>query len=98
MSHKRAGYIYADCTADYISCLPDWGGPYIFAATSFSTALSSIASASSRSSRAFASDTPVTPGQLAGLGSRFGLLQHRNDLLFREPQSLHRPSFHEAGV
>lgn len=30
MSHTQAGYIYADCAANHISCLPDGGGPYIF--------------------------------------------------------------------
>lgn len=30
MSHKQAGYIYADCAAYRVSCLPDGGGPYIF--------------------------------------------------------------------
>jgi hypothetical protein len=40
----------------------------------------------------------VPPRQLASLRARFCLLLHANDLLFRKPQSLHRPPFLQAGL
>ena len=39
----------------------------------------------------------VPPGQLGRLRTSLGLLQNPDDLLFREPRPLHRPSSPRAG-
>ena len=55
MSHKQAGYIYADCAGNHFPGLPDGGGPYIFCRASCSIVLSRDRSATSRFSLGFSS-------------------------------------------
>jgi hypothetical protein len=40
----------------------------------------------------------MLPAQLSGFRTGFRLAQHRDDLLFREPASLHQSVPHRAGL